>query len=201
MRCSRVNAVTAGGVRSVEDAEVKQNLAGTVGGAAIVFRAAAGPYLANIARVQQLLQITLPQIGQGAAGLNQQPGDDLRSDGRGDPLGESQFQCCADELIEVGLQATVGQFVPQAAKFAVYEVVVARSQPSADHQEGDERAGRAVRRQLRRPAGCPPTLGPGASAAGTIGRLGCRRCCRGLVVAGAPGRRHRSSAGVSGAGA
>ena len=61
-----------------EYAEVKQNLAGTVGGAAIVLRAAPGPRLANIAGVQQLLQITLPQIGQGAAGLNQQSGDDLR---------------------------------------------------------------------------------------------------------------------------
>ena len=70
----------------VEYAEVKENLPGTVGGAAIVFRAASGPRLANIARVQQLLQITLTQIGQGAAGLNQQSGDDLRPDGRGDPL-------------------------------------------------------------------------------------------------------------------
>ena len=61
----------------VEDAEVKEDLPGTVGGAAIVFRATTGPRLANIAGVQQLLQITIPQSGQGAAGLNQQPGDDL----------------------------------------------------------------------------------------------------------------------------
>jgi hypothetical protein len=45
-----------------EYAEAKQNLAGTVGGAAIVFRAAPSPRLANIAGVQQTLQITVPQI-------------------------------------------------------------------------------------------------------------------------------------------
>ena len=134
---------------SVEYAEVKENLPSTVGGAAIVSRAAPGPRLTNIARVQQLLQITVTESGQGAAGLNQQSGDDLRPDGRRDPLRESQFQRCGDELIEIRFEATVGQFVPQAREFAAYEVVVARSQPSADHQEGDERAGRAVRSQLR----------------------------------------------------
>jgi hypothetical protein len=61
----------------VEYPEVKKNLPGTVGGAAIVFRATAGPRLANIARVQQLLQIALTEIGQGATGLNQQAGNDL----------------------------------------------------------------------------------------------------------------------------
>jgi hypothetical protein len=90
-----------------------------------VFRAAPGPPVANIARVQQLLQSTLTQIGQGPAGLNQQSGDDLRPDGRRDPRRESQFQCCGYEPIEIRLQATVGQFVPQAREFAAYEVVAA----------------------------------------------------------------------------
>lgn len=67
--------------RCVEDAEVEQDLAGAVGGAAIVFGAAPGTGLPNIAGVQQLLQIAVTQTRQWAGGLDQQPGDDLRSDG------------------------------------------------------------------------------------------------------------------------
>ncbi len=64
-RCDR------GRCLALEYAEVKENLAGTVGGAAIVFRAAPGSRLANIAGVQQLLQISVTQIRQWSAGLNQ----------------------------------------------------------------------------------------------------------------------------------
>ena len=81
MRCSRDNAVAAGGVCCVEYAEVEQNLAGTVGGAAIVFarRARSAPGESSQACSNSCRSLSR-RSDQGAAGLNQQSGDDLRPD-------------------------------------------------------------------------------------------------------------------------
>ena len=53
---------------AVEDPEVKENLPRAVGGAPVVPRTSASAHLANIARLQQVLQNAREYIGQGAAG-------------------------------------------------------------------------------------------------------------------------------------